>query len=104
MFEVDFSYISGQSNNAYTLPSEAVCHEGQERTGVVLSRLHKDGWLISGLVHEDYYVWVNDFSAVHEVYGRVWGDFEDKVFADSEAGYQHFILHHHPESWCYWDI
>lgn len=47
---------------------------------------------------------VNYFEAKHPTYGRVWGDFEDKVSADSEEGYQHFWVHHEPEAWDYWDI
>jgi hypothetical protein len=101
MFEVDFN--NGRYD-AHTLAADEVCLPEDERYGVVLSRLHADGWLISGVVYEDYVTWVNDFEAVHEVYGRVWGNFEDKVFADNEAGYQHFFLHHTPESWDYGDI
>lgn len=65
---------------------------------------HKDGWTIEGEIHEDYYQWVNDFTAHHLVYGRVWGDFEHVVYADSEDGFNHFIEHHPPEEWNYWDI
>lgn len=62
------------------------------------------GWVISGEIHEDYYQWVNDFEAVHPVYGKVWGNFELEVYADTEEGYNHFIENHPPEEWDYWDI
>ena len=65
---------------------------------------HQDGWSISGAIHEDYYEWVNDFEASHPAFGRVWGNFEDKVFADSEAGFEAFYAAHPPSSWDYWDI
>ncbi len=65
---------------------------------------NESGWEISGEIHEDYYYWVNDFEAIHLTYGKVWGNFEDKVFADTEEGYNHFIENHPPESWDYWDI
>ena len=65
---------------------------------------NESGWEISGEIHEDYYCWVNDFEAIHPTYGKVWGNFEDKVFADTEEGYNHFIKNHPPESWDYWDI
>lgn len=104
MFEVDFSYVHDQVYNAYTLPADAVYSSKDEQFNKKLSRLHEDGWLISGFVTEDWFLWVNNFDATHEVYGRVWGNFENKVFADSEAGYKHFILHHPPQAWCYEDI
>jgi hypothetical protein len=68
------------------------------------SRTHPSGWTIEGEVHEDYYTWVNEFSATHPEYGRVWGDFENEVNADSEEAFQHFIEHHPPSAWDYMDI
>jgi len=65
---------------------------------------HKDGWTITGEVHEDYYEWVNEFEAIHKKYGKVWGDFEGEVHADSEKGFKHFYKHHTPEEWDYGDI
>lgn len=65
---------------------------------------HTDGWAISGEIHEDYYKWVNAFEAAHPVYGKVWGNFETTVYAESEEGYDHFVQHHPPEDWDYWDI
>jgi len=65
---------------------------------------NESGWEISGQIHEDYYTWVNAFQARHPIYGNVWGDFEDKVFADTEEGYNHFVENHPPDRWDYWDI
>lgn len=65
---------------------------------------HSSGWSIRGEIHEDYYEWVNFFEAEHPEYGRVWGDFEREVRADSEEGYDHFIEHHPPSKWDYGDI
>jgi len=65
---------------------------------------HEDGWTIEGQIHDDYYKWVNYFEASHPTHGRVWGDFERTVFATSKEAYNHFIEHHFPESWDYWDI
>lgn len=76
---------------AFTLPAECI---GE----------NSSGWTISGFVHEDYYTWVNEFSATHAEFGRVWGDFEKEVFADSEEGYKNFVRAHPPESWSYLDI
>ena len=65
---------------------------------------NESGWKVVGEIHEDYYEWVNQFEATHEKYGKVWGDFEDIVYADSKEGYENFIKNHEPESWDYWDI
>lgn len=70
----------------------------------VLERTHDDGWTISGIVHEDYWEWVKEFEAYHPKYGRVWGNFEHEVYADSEEGFQHFYKHHEPKDWDYGDI
>lgn len=60
--------------------------------------------MIEGEVWEDYFEWVNEFQAVHADFGRVWGDFEDIVYADSEEGFNDFYKNHPPQSWDYWDI
>ena len=65
---------------------------------------NKSGWVVEGEVHEDYYEWVNEFEAIHPEYGRVWGDFEDIVYADTKEGYENFIKNHPPDMWDYWEI
>ncbi len=67
-------------------------------------KTHSDGWTITGVVSEDYYTWVNDFEASHPVHGKVWGNFEEEVHADSEEGFGHFNTYHAPEAWDYGDI
>lgn len=62
------------------------------------------GWTIKGEIHEDYYEWVNEFSASHPQYGRVWGNFETVVRATSKRAFDHFYVHHTPEAWDYGDI
>ena len=99
MFIVNFE----NDGLAHTLGPEDVSAEGYDYN-VMCSREHSDGWVISGVVREDYYEWVNDFEAHHAVFGHVSGNFEVQVVADSEAGYQHFIAHHTPNHWDYWDI
>lgn len=88
MFEKEFKTTGSLAN---TLPPECI---GK----------NESGWEINGQIHEDYYTWVNEFEAVHPIYGRVWGDFEKKVFADTAKGFNHFIENHSPESWDYDDI
>lgn len=65
---------------------------------------HKDGWTITGEIHEDYYEWVNDFKASHPKYGKVWGNFESEVFATDEKAFKHFYKYHAPDAWDYGDI
>ena len=98
-FGIDFHSPGG----ALTLsPSEVT--EDKEYSGIH-TRTHDDGWTITAEIHEDYYVWVNDFEAVHPQLGKVWGgDFEHEVYADSEAAYQNFWTNHGPEAWDYADI
>lgn len=66
--------------------------------------LNESGWTIDGEIHKDYYQWVNEFSATHPEYGRVWGDYESVVYADSEVAFNHFVKHHPPDEWSYLDI
>lgn len=68
------------------------------------SRTHDNSWTVSGEINEDYYEWVNQFEASHPTLGRVWGDFEDTVYATSEEGYQDFYKNFPPTEWDYDDI
>lgn len=63
-----------------------------------------DGWTITGDVREDYYQWVNDFEAEHPHYGKISGNFETEVKAESQEAFDHFWEHHQPQAWDYWDI
>ena len=64
----------------------------------------ESGWTVEGEVKEDWYEWVNEFTATHPVYGRIEGDFEATVVAESREALDHFIVHHPYEEWDYWDI
>lgn len=97
-FGVDFDSAGG----ALTLYPSEVTDSGE--FGGRHTRKHPDGWTISGEIHEDYHVWVNEFEAIHPTFGRVWGNFEREVFADSEEGFAHFYANHKPEAWDYGDI
>lgn len=66
--------------------------------------LQDSGWTIEGEIHEDYYEWISNFEATHPNYGRVAGNFESTVTADSEEAFQHFYTNHTPEAWDYQDI
>ena len=97
-FGIDFNSKGG----ALTLESSEVT-EGDEESGYH-ERTHADGWTIKGQIHEDYYVWVNSFEAKHPKLGRVWGNFENIVHADSEEAFRDFYNNHTPHAWDYGDI
>jgi hypothetical protein len=61
---------------------------------------HDSGWTITGEVHyAEYPVCVFEFEAVHPELGRVWGDFDEAVHADSQEALEHFVKHHPPVEW-----
>lgn len=97
-FGIDFDSDGG----ALTLDGLDVCNTGAESG--THTRTHEDGWTITGVIHEDYYVWVNYFEASHPVYGFVWGDFESEVFSTGEDTFFDFYGNHHPQAWDYHDI
>jgi len=68
------------------------------------SKKHKSGWTISGEVHEDYYTWVEEFSAKHDKYGEIIGNFNDFILVESEESLKHFLKHHPYEDWELKDI
>ena len=98
-FGVDFDSMPG----ALTLRREEIDETDEKLNGFSI-RVHLDGWTISGEIKEDYYSWVNEFTAMHPLHGKVWGNFEEEVFADTEEGYQDFYKNHKPEAWDYGDI
>jgi hypothetical protein len=97
-FGMDFN----SSGGALTLSPTAVTDSGA--SGGTHTRAHESGWTITGEIHEDYYEWVNDFEATHPTFGKVWGNFESVVHADSEEGFAHFWKNHEPTAWDYMDI
>lgn len=96
-FDVDL-----EDGRALTLSQREVT-EGEEESGEH-ERTHNSGWTIKGTIREDYYIWVNEFEATHPKFGRVHGDFEKTVFANSEEAFLHFYDNHTPEEWDYGDI
>ncbi len=99
-FGIDFDSKGG----ALTLAPFEVVQLDDYKHNVEYSRAHKDGWTITGVIHEDFYEWVNDFNAHHPLYGKIKGNFEHKVYATSEEGFTHFWKHHAPQAWDYGDI
>lgn len=97
-FGVDFNSVGG----ALTLDRCEVGTKPYE--GGIHTRTHRDGWNITGEIHEDYYYWVNDFRAIHPTLGIVEGNFEDKVFATSKEAFNDFWAKHEPTAWDYGDI
>lgn len=65
---------------------------------------HASGWIVEGEVSEDCFEWVSDFTASHPVYGKVWGNFNKKVYADSQEGLDDFMKNVPPHAWDIYDI
>ena len=65
---------------------------------------HGDGWTVTGEICEDYYNWVNYFTAIHDKYGKIEGNFEDSISAESVESLAHFLVHHPFDEWDYYDI
>lgn len=87
---------------ALTLEPEEVTASGAKSGVHTLS--HESGWVVTGAITEDYYVWVNGFVAYHKHFGFIAGDFEEEVFASSKEAFQDFWKHHEPQAWDYADI
>jgi hypothetical protein len=95
------------SSEAITLYPEEVGFDSdnpEHHHNVEMTKTHESGWTIIAEVHEDWYEWINDFNAIHPVYGKVWGNFEEEVYADSKEGFDHFVEHHPYNRWDYHDI
>ena len=90
------------SGGALTLSVSQVCDDRSESG--THEKAHESGWTIKGEIHEDYYTWVNDFEASHPEYGKLSGNFEGEVTAESEEAFAHFWKHHEPEAWDYMEI
>jgi len=98
-FGVDFHSDAG----ALTLDQDAVTNDASVKAGEH-SKTHDSGWTITGELHENRFVWVSEFYAIHDQYGRIEGDFENEVTAESEEAFSHFLKHHKPIAWNYGDI
>ena len=101
----DYFYSDTDSQSALTLDPSEVCEGWTEANGTgKFTCTHDSGWTITGTVREDYYYWVNDFEAEHPVLGRVSGNFEGTVMAQSRKAFKHFLANHPPQSWDYGNI
>ena len=83
---------------------EDIGHMARTLTPEDLGLNEQSGWTIDGAIMEDYYEWVNSFTATHPLYGTIVGDYEDQITGDSQEALDHFIEHHPPDIWDYYDI
>jgi hypothetical protein len=61
----------------------------------IYTKTHSDGWTISGVIYENWFKWVPEFTACHPVYGSIFSVFHEfKVMSESREAYNHFITHH----------
>lgn len=94
----DYVYKGG----ALTLPSNLLGTPTD--AGVEITKDQDSGWTITGVIHEDYYSWINDFYATHPKHGVVAGNFERKIYATDLDAFNAFISVHPPYEWDYGDI
>ena len=99
-----YTYLAIDDGLAHTLDPRHVFGPGYEGEEGEHSFTHEDGWTIKGTVSEDWVYWVNDFEATHPNFGWVRGNFEIGVRARSKRGFDHFLAHHAPDNWDYYDI
>lgn len=79
----------------WTLSTEEVVEDDQiMQEGREYTKTHDSGWTITAKLNEDYFFWVGGFVAWHPVFGQVAGNFETRVFADSQAGFEDFVRNH----------
>ena len=109
MIKREFGKHFKSDGGALTLKAEEVCDNirsfhWQELRNRVFSKKHDDGWVIKAKIKEDYYSWINEFEAEHPVLGKVWGDFENIVYATSKEAFDDFYKKHTPEAWDYANI
>lgn len=89
MFEQ--KYTTGWESQARTLNTDVLGN-------------NKSGWIIIGNIVEDHYEWIENFKAVHPLYGFVEGNFETGVKASSQDTLKQFLKDHPFEEWDYQDI
>jgi hypothetical protein len=93
---IDYLY---DDEYALSLDVKEVAKDSNTIHGKIYSRVHGDSWRITGEVIEDHFAWVGYFEAEHPKFGDVWGNFDDKVYADSEDAFKNFYKKHKPYSW-----
>jgi hypothetical protein len=78
------------------LDSSALCDFKSEwKADTVYKKKHSSGWEIKAcLEYDDYYSYVENFVAIHPVYGKITADLSKEIIAESKKAYEHFILHH----------
>lgn len=98
-FGIDFH----SHGDALTLSVDSVCLDLEKANGYC-ERTHRSGWTIKAEIVDCHFKWVNQFEAFHVLYGKLSGDFEEKVTATSEEAFDHFWNHHPPDAWDYQEI
>lgn len=89
----------------YTADYSTTCFTSQARTLDPDQLGTNDSeWTIEGQVMEDYYEWVNDFTATHPIYGKLQGNYEEEVVGETKEAIDHFVANHPPCEWDYYDI
>lgn len=102
LFDVSniYSAITLSVSLIFTEQEKLDFNEGKISPGT-FTKKQDSGWTIQATPKRDYYAWINCFSASHDKYGSVRGNFEHLITYDSKEGFDHFLQHHRPEIWDY---
>lgn len=71
------------------------------------TKKHKNGWAITGVVLEDYVLYVPVIFAYHKDYGYIYGNFSEKINVishDTKKSLYHFLDNNFPLVWNEYDI
>ena len=69
-------------------------NDGCVYCGKFFQTTYHDGWSIMTAINKNNATIKGTFEASHPIHGRVHGNFENAIYADSEEGYANFVLNH----------
>ena len=109
IFGKDFG-IGIDDHTCITLPTSEVSDDityegcGPFSRNKIFKKTHSDGWEISAKLEADYYVWIDEFTAIHPFHGKIHGILDDKITVSSLEAWEHFSKNHKLEEFDFWDI
>jgi hypothetical protein len=71
------------------------------------ARKHKNGWIISGVIHKDWVHYVDVITAYHKKFGYIYGNFSEEIHVISfnpKLALEHFLDNNPPLIWTSFDI
>lgn len=71
------------------------------------SKLHRNGWEISGVINQEYVSYVPVIFAYHKKYGYIFGNFSEEINVisyDPNKALHHLLNNNPPLIWTHYDI